>query len=420
MSDECSLSRRDFLRSAGAIGAGSLLAGANVFGQAGDTKPASQGQQAVEGQVVPVPTRPFGDTRADVPILSLGGMFDVLRNQLVLKQAYKWGITCWETAHSYGNGNSELGMGMYLEANPSHRRDLFLVTKASTRDAAGLTRDFQTSLERLKTDYVDLYLIHGVAGPDEFTKWAAEWRAWAEKAKAEKKIRFFGFSTHSNMPENLQAASKLGYIDGIMTSYNFRIMNTDEMKAAVDACAKAGIGLVAMKSQAGKSRGATTQTKEEEAELALVDRFVKRGFSDRQAQLKAVWENPRIATICVLMQNLTVLQSNYRAALDKTALSAADKDVLHRYAQATRASYCAGCSRICQTASGGLPVSEVMRFLMYYNDYGMTDHARKLFAELPASIRRQLAQADYWLAQRRCPQGMAIAEMMRQAAEILA
>jgi hypothetical protein len=206
-----------------------------------------------------------------------------------------------------------------------------------------------------------------------------------------------------------------------MTTYNFRIMNTDTMKAAVGACAKAGIGLTAMKSQAGESRRAAAQAKgAEEAEMALVDRFVKRGLTDRQARLKAVWENPQIATICALMPNLTILQSNYQAALDKTALSAADKELLERYAQATCTRYCAGCSRICQTASGGLPVAEVMRFLMYHNDYGMTGRARKLFSELPAAIRGQLTRADYSLAERRCPQGLAIAQTMQEAAEMLA
>lgn len=416
MSDNNSLSRRDFLRTAGAIGAGSLLAGTGALAQTSQTKPT-----AAEGPTGPVPTRAYGKTGANVSILALGGSFDIPRNLLVLKQAHKWGITYWDTAHGYQDGNSELGIGMYLEANPSHRKDIFIVTKAAARDAAGLTREFQTSLERMKTDYVDMFSIHGIASPDEFAKWGTEWKAWAEKAKADKKIRFFGFSTHSNVAENLEVAAKAGYIDGIMATYNFRIMNTDNMKSAVDACAKAGIGLTAMKSQAGKSRRTATQPqKADELEVAMLERFIQRGFNDRQARLKAIWDNPQVATICVQMPNLTILQSNYQAALDKTALSSADKALLREYAQATCSSYCAGCGRICQTATGGLPVSEVMRFLMYHNDYGMTDHARNLFAELPVSIRRQLLRANFSLAERQCPQGMAIAEMMQEATEILA
>ena len=75
-------------------------------------------------------------------------------------------------------------------------------------------------------------------------------KAWAEKAKADGKIRFFGFSTHKNMEASLLEGAKLGWIDGIMTTYNYRLMNTDDMKRAVEACTKAGIGLTAMKTQA--------------------------------------------------------------------------------------------------------------------------------------------------------------------------
>ncbi|NIO07641.1 MAG: aldo/keto reductase, partial [Deltaproteobacteria bacterium] len=46
----------------------------------------------------------------------------------------------------------------------------------------------------------------------------------------------------SNMEECLLRAAKLNWIDGIMMSYNYRLMHTDRMRAAVDACAKAGIG----------------------------------------------------------------------------------------------------------------------------------------------------------------------------------
>jgi hypothetical protein len=418
MSDQNPLSRRDFLRTAGAVGAGALLSGSRVFAQG---SPAAAATQPAAGDALTVPTRPFGKTGMNVSMLSLGGIFDILRNQLVLKQAYKWGITYWDTANSYQDGNSEMGIGMYLEANPEHRKNLCLVTKTSVRDSAGISQELQTSLERLKTDYIDMYFIHGVRSPKELTQYSQEWKTWVEKAKAEKKIRFFGFSTHSNMEENLQAASSLGFIDGIMLTYNFRIMDTDKMKSAVDACAKAGIGLTAMKTQGAKSRRAASQPAgAEEAELAMVERFAKRGFNDHQARLKAIWENPNIASICSQMPNLGILQSNYQAAVDKTALSRTDKELLRQYAAVTCSSYCAGCGNTCQAASGGLPVADVMRFLMYHNDYGLADHARRLFAELPGTVRRQLTKADFSLAQRHCPQGLAIAEMMREAVETLA
>ena len=200
-----------------------------------------------------------------------------------------------------------------------------------------------------------------------------------EKAKADKKIRFFGFSTHKNMENCLQEAAKLGWVDGIMLKYDFALMQTDAMKAAMDAATKAGIGLTAMKTQ-NKSPIAT----ETEADLKLGGHFIQRGFTQQQAKIKAVWENPQIASLCSQMPNLTVLQSNIAAALDKTSLTAADHAALREYAEATRSRHCAGCAQFCEAATGHqVPVGDVMRTLMYHRSYGDPELARTVFRQLP-------------------------------------
>jgi len=65
-------------------------------------------------------------------------------------------------------------------------------------------------------------------------------------------------------------------------------------------------------------------------------------------------------------------------------------------------------------------VSDVMRCLMYYRDYGDRDLAREVYAGLPIGARMQLTDVDYAQAERACPQGLAIAELMRQASRVLA
>ena len=70
-----------------------------------------------------------------------------------------------------------------------------------------------------------------------------------------------------------------------------------------------------MKTQGGWSLKSASET-----EHKLVDRFLKKGFTDAQAKLKAVWEHPNIASICTEMPNMTLLMSNVAAAMDKTKL----------------------------------------------------------------------------------------------------
>ncbi len=412
---EKEFSRRDFFRTAGIVGVGSLLGAAEVL--AGDkdkpaTEPATQPED--EKKTPTVPKRKFGKTGDEVSILSLGGIFDIVNNQLILKQALKYGVTYWDTADCYNGGNSESGIGKYFESDSDARKKVFLVSKSCKRDEAGLNELLARSLDRMKTDYIDLYFIHGCGSADELKNHADTWKNWAEKAKKDKKIRFFGFSTHGNMESLLKEAAKHKWIDGIMLTYNYRLMATDNMKAGVEACRKAGIGLTAMKTQGGGQVLTTNET-----ELKLAGKFLKKGYTQEQARLKAIWENKAIASICSQMGDLNKLMANIAAALDKTSLTAADKKLFEQYASETCSGYCAGCTAVCEPAAG-VPVGDVMRYLMYHNSYGERDHARQLFRELPAETRRRIASADYSLAESRCPQKMAIGKLMRQAAELLA
>jgi predicted aldo/keto reductase-like oxidoreductase len=361
-------------------------------------------------EIAVVPTRSFGKTGVRVSTLALGGMFDIPSNQLVLNQALKLGVTYWDTADCYEGGGSERGVGKFLGKYPETRKKIFLVTKSDARDPGGMTRLLNRSLERMNTDYVDLYFVHGISSIDELDD---DTRAWAMKAKAEAKIKFFGFSTHGNMEECMLDAAKLGWIDGIMMTYNYRLMNKAKMKEAIAACTEAGIGLTAMKTQGGWSYGSSSAAK-------LVDSFIEKGFTDNQAKLKAVWTNPEIASICSQMPNLTILMSNVAAAMDKTSLSAGDLHLLDQYARETASYYCAGCSDMCETVlTEVVPVADVMRYLMYYESYGDRERARSLYGKLSPATRKRLGNIDYSLAENRCPQGIPIARVMKKAQRVL-
>ena len=388
-------SRRKFLKAAGVATVGSVVA------------PMTGPVKAAETQAT-VPTRAFGKTGAQVSILSVGGTVDTASNQLMLRQAVKWGATYWDTAPSYRWGRSEAGFGKYLDKYPEDRKKIFLVTKSSAWTTKGMTRDLNSSLDKMRTDYIDLYFVHGISSIGEMDD---DTKAWAEKAKHEGKIRFFGFSTHSNMEECLLEGAKLGWIDGIMMTYNYRLMNTDDMRRAVDACVKAGIGLTAMKTQGGGQVRTNSQT-----ELDLAGRFLQKGFTDAQAKLKSVWENPQISSICSRMKNMTILMSNVAAALDKTQLSAREKELLQLYAKETRSAYCAGCTAICEShVEGEAPIGDVMRYLMYSNSYDDDETAAAGFKRIPGKIRKRLPHLDYAPVERKCPQGLPIIRLMQEA-----
>jgi len=400
------MSRRNFIKTAGVAGLGSAL------GALGASAPA----QASEPMTVP--TRPFGKSGVDVSILSLGGELRA-SDMLLFRQAIKLGVTYWDTADSYGWGKNEKAIGKYFTKFPKDREKVFLVTKAGTKKPQELTEKLNRSLERMNTSYVDLFFIHYVSNAKkELTN---DVKAWAEKAKAAGKIRLFGFSAHKNMETSMLKAAELGWIDGIMMSYNYRLMVKPEMKKAVAACVKAGIGLTAMKTQAAFSANfyATIGSKTNEA-LKMTENFINKGYSEEQAKLKVVWENPHIASICSAMPNMAILQANVAAALNKKKLSINDKIRLEQFARQTAPGYCTGCADICESAVDfNIPISDMMRCSMYHHGYGDREKALTLFNGLSSETRANVLHADYSIAEQRCPQKIQIGKVLQMVCDDL-
>ena len=236
---DADLTRREFVTTVGL--AGLAVIGGGVTGVLSATEQPAAGAMKVHT----VPKRKLGKTGAEVSILCFGGINDTPNNQLLLKQARKWGVTYWDTAESYGHGLSEEGIGLFFSRNrgppgnlPGHQ------TPYQRRQ---LHRALDNCLKRLQTPYVDLFLIHGLTGIEE----ATPFKDWAAEMKKAGKIKFCGFSTHTNMEDCLLAAAKLDWIDVEMLTYNFQVMNNPKMEEAIKVASQAEIGLVAMKAQAG-------------------------------------------------------------------------------------------------------------------------------------------------------------------------
>lgn len=418
MSDRHSdIARRDFLKTLGAVGIGSALMTDKIFAELNEPNTSATALQ----QTIKLPKRKLGKTGVEISCLTFGLVFDAIDNQTALRKALQWGVTCWDTSYTYGGGNSELGIGKFLLKNPDVRKQLFLITKASGAEGSfdqkkdqtpQIEKLFRESLQRMKVDYIDCYCgVHGLSDPKMLND---RLKAWAKEAKQRKLIRFFGFSTHANMAECLLAASKLDWIDIVMTIYNFRVMQDKKLQDAVQACYDAGIGIIAM-----KTLGKEVEPKEDDKKL--VEHFTKRGFTEGQAKVKLVLEDKRIASVAVGRENILHLAQNVAAAMDKTSLTQTDRKMLDQYARQTGSGYCAGCANICDSAAPDVPcISDIMRSLMYHNSYGDKELARQAFAQIPDDVRSRLLSVDYRAAEAHCPQRMPIAHLIAQAVAKLA
>ncbi|MHC4122128.1 MAG: aldo/keto reductase [Planctomycetota bacterium] len=408
------IDRRNFLKTVGTVGLSSIFALDRAIADSNCPNSVGPNTQwkVQKSKLSQMPKRKLGKTGVEVPCLAFGGGFNLVDKQIVLRQAVQWGVDFFDTSPAYAGRNSELGLGKFLLKNPEIREKLFISTKAAgAKTVADIENQLQKSLESINTKYIDLYYGgYMLSDPAQLTN---ELKLWVQNAKKRRLIRFFGFTTHKNMDKCLTAAAKLGWIDAIMTSYNFHLMQDPKMQAAVEVCHKAGVGLIAMKTQGLKITN--------EADDKLVKHFQKKGFTEGQAKIKVVLEDKRISSACVKMQNVTLLTSNVSAVLDKTKFSQADMNVFKDYARVNCNDYCAGCANICDSALPETPfISDIMRYLMYYNSYGEQNIARELFAQIPTNVRGKLLRIDYSSVEAYCPQRLPIGKLVTDAVSKLA
>lgn len=147
----------------------------------------------------PLPRRRYNEN-IDLSVVGFGAIVIMGMEQReandVVAEAVGGGVNYFDVAPSYGDGEAEQKLGPALQP---HRKDVFLACKTMERDARGAAKELATSLERLKTDYFDLYQFHAVTTMDEVEQIFANGGALEAfvKAKREGKVRHIGFSAHS-------------------------------------------------------------------------------------------------------------------------------------------------------------------------------------------------------------------------------
>ena len=205
--------------------------------------------------------RKLGATGLELPLVSMGVMN--ADNPNLVAAALDSGIKMLDTAHYYQRGRNEEMVGKVIK---DRSRDGFVVAtkaRASTvdrsevQDSNKATREseesfiqkVELSLERLHTDYVDILYLHSCKSREDALDEMA--LSAMQTLKKQGKIRHIGVSTHSNQAEVIEAALESGVYEVVLTAYNFQTKNREELERAMERAAAKGLGVVAMKTQAG-------------------------------------------------------------------------------------------------------------------------------------------------------------------------
>ncbi len=407
------LSRRNFLKTGGAVIAGSALP--LMAGCAGKKPVVAQDpRESVIRQY-----RILGRTGFKTCDVSFGG---IPQSSDVVRYCYDKGINYFDTAESYGNGESERRIGEAM--THMDRNKIFITTKMgvqieSTREQ--IVDRFNNSLGRMKTDYADALYIHNV---DNVAMVGHEgFHAAVDQLKAEGKLKHAGVSYHG--PEGdrgepvekvLLAAVADGRFDLMLLVYNH--MAREKGQIILDACREKNLGTTLMKTSPGGLSVEPLDTDNLSEDFqdwydAMVDGgrthdeamarlhsynaqlmdeakkikpFVDRHGITSALQLRLLsmqWAlaNPDVHTVCISLNDFDSVDSFVSRSGMK--LSQADEDYLKDYRHAYNELYCRhGCNSCVVACPKQVPVSRILRYTTYFKMQGREKIAMAKYAKL--------------------------------------
>lgn len=314
-----------------------------------------------------LPTRVLGKTGLKVPIISMG--VEGASAAGFIKAAYEAGIRMFFSATYYGEGTNEKLLGDAVKDIPrdtliigsaiipkgiDHREGIF--TGESTYEDQMKTAE--DSLRRFGMDYLDFMLLP-YTGKRESVFFEPLLRAM-EDLRKQGKTRFVGIATHSFQDEAIIAATDTKVYDVIMPGYNFRNDNLQKINDAISYAAKAGIGVIGMKAQAG-SYWDSERTQPINSDAAL----------------KWVLQNKNITSVVSGMTNFGELQKNI--ALVKGDLDLTDeemKDLKLASNEIAPGLYCRQCRQCMVQCTQKLDIPTIMQSYMYAYGYRNLEQAR--------------------------------------------
>jgi aryl-alcohol dehydrogenase-like predicted oxidoreductase len=380
-------SRRNFLAAGLALPAAGL-----ALPTPNPAPPAPVPQQAAPTQGK-LTYRVLGKTGLKVTTVGYGCM--ITSDPTVIARAADMGINYFDTCRSYQGGQNERMVGAALGAK---RKDVFLSSKCDQGTGEGILAELDTSLKELNTDHLDVWLLHMKDNPAQITD---DLVAAQRKAKQQGKVRFIGMSTH-NLPVMVDRILETK-LEVVQAQYNFA--SAAQWGPALEKLNQAGVGLVGMKvmAKAGGRRGAAPPP--------------PRPASFAPAALKWVIKNPVIATTVPSITDIDQLEQNF--AVMGQPFTDSDQKTLSARLQEITPYFCRMCGECNGQCPKGLPVGDMVRFVMYADGYGQFPLGREHFQRM--SLEHQAVRCgDCPTCVVQCPHGVTVAERMLRAQELFA
>jgi predicted aldo/keto reductase-like oxidoreductase len=393
------LSRREFLgrSAASAVGVGiAMTAGTSLEVQ----QAAAESPEKKKPDIADY--RRLG--RTDYKVSDIGFGNAGMRDTILLEYAIERGINYVDTARQYYD------MEKVIAKIFPHKRDkIFLTTKLEpelvTPDVSvgALMAGLEESLERLNTEMIDCCLIHSVGDPELGDRTRIENEniyTMFEKARQQGKIRFWGASGHGpKIVSDFTWLIENTNIDMIMPGMNYMTRGLEPVLAMAK---KKDIAVVGMKSM-------SAARKIDYSDFAGQERTV------RQALLKWMLAQPNIDTIAISMRTFEDVHE-FVAGSGKVEPTPKEEKAMDGYGMLLDSDYCRpGCDSCLGSCPHDVPIHDILRYRLYFNNYGSEKHAMERYASLPPGrTATNCATCDAPCVSA-CPFGIAIKDKLEQA-----
>ena len=345
-----------------------------------------------------------------------GGAIDMAKAEKQILAAYNAGVNYYDTAYIYPG--SESALGEILQRN-SLRDKVFVATKLPQymiHRAASIDRYFEEQCKRLRTDYIDYYLMHMLTDFDQWEKLKSLGiKEWIDTKKESGAIRNIGFSYHGNTDQFLRILNDYPW-DFCQIQYNYMDETSQAGVAGLQAAAAKGIPVVIMEPLRG---GKLVNSLPAGARKAI--EASPRGWDPAGWGLRWLYNQPEVTVVLSGMNSDEMVAENIRTASEALPGSFTQEDFalieeIRSQIRKTEKVGCTGC-RYCMPCPQGVDIPGAFR--CYNAMYAESRRSGRWQYAQTVVMTREPAFASQCIecgkCEKHCPQSIPIREKLKEA-----
>jgi predicted aldo/keto reductase-like oxidoreductase len=356
--------------------------------------------------------RRLGRTNLQVSIVGFGGTWIAELSESealkVVRHAFDLGINYFDTAKLDGDSEEKIGLAL-----KDVREKCVIASKTGSRTKKESLEDFKSSLNRLKTDYLDIIQLHGVDDEKTLAKVMGTDGSLqsCKEARREGLVNFIGITGHK--PRVLAEAAASGEFDTVLVPLN--VVTRQALEELLPVAKAHDVGVVAMKPLSAKTSNLITCLYQPSLSLISDEPELK--------ELLGESKNKQVndALRYVLSQDISAVIPGLRsksevkiAAETGYTYKGLTPEERKRFSFEL-GDYCRDCG-LCMPCPQSINIPAILRFHCFYSAYNLQEWAKKLYGGLCVKADRCTGCGQ---CESRCPYHLQIATRLRDAHQVL-